>query len=320
MKDRVLVPALRRRDLRAIGAVHDAYAERLFAYCWSHLHSRGSARLALRDTLMWADAHAHELSPGTRLAPWLYAIARAECARRMLPGAVRPDVPPARHDQDDAAPRLLAWRAVAGLPPLSRELLDLRYRHELPAKDVATVVGRPVRDVAKRLRRARALLEAAIAAEILAAGGPFECAGRTAVLRRGERESLLRHARECAGCGRRVPRNMSVSKVYGLLPRPAPPRSSRSQVVRSLTDPALAHYRLLAALRDHAPRRRTRHRGVRAAAVVLLAATVAGGPWLAQADDEPHHRDPAPSPAFDAHPIGGASPRTAVRPSPRVLQ
>src|SRR5437763_15436891 len=107
------------------GAVHDAYAERLYAYCWSHLHDRGAAELALRDTLIRADAH--EPPPGVRPTPWLYGIARAECARRRLPGRLRPDVPPARHDQDDVLPRIVAWRAVTRLPPLSRELLDLRH-------------------------------------------------------------------------------------------------------------------------------------------------------------------------------------------------
>jgi DNA-directed RNA polymerase specialized sigma24 family protein len=313
MKDRLLVPGLRLRDPRAIGAVHDAYAERLFAYCWSQLHSRGAAKLALRDTLIWAEAHAHELPRGTGLAPWLYSIARAECARRRLPGTLRPDVPPARHDQDDALPRVLAWRAVAGLPPLSRELLDLRHRHGLAPKDIATVVGRSARDVAKLLGRGRALLEEAVVAEILAGGGPFECAGRTAVLRRGEldgelRASLLRHSRECATCRRRVPRSVSVSKVYGLLPRPAPPRSSRSQVIRSLTDPAMAGYRLRAALREAEPRRRPpAHRSrIRAAAAVLFAATVTSA-WLAQADGDPPGAVPAPRPALDARPAAAPS-------------
>lgn len=250
MNDRVLVPVLRLRDPRAIGATCDTYAERLYLYCWSRLHSREAAEPALLDTLIWAEAHAPELPPGMGLAPWLYGIARAECLRRQPHEAVPPDVPPGRPDQDDALARVLAWRAVTVLSPLSRELLDLRYRHGLAPADIATVVGRPVRNVARLLDRGRALLELTVVAEILAVRGPAECAGCRQAGQEGE---LLRHLRDCATCRRRVPRSVSAAKVHELLPRLAPP--PRSQVMRALTDPALARYRLLVAARDLAPDR-----------------------------------------------------------------
>src|SRR3954451_25245188 len=88
MEDRLLVGALRSRDPDAIGAVYDAYADRLYDYCWFQMRNRDAAQMALRGTLMCADAHIGELRAPTPFGPWLYAIARIECRRRRSPGPV----------------------------------------------------------------------------------------------------------------------------------------------------------------------------------------------------------------------------------------
>src|SRR5690349_21468766 len=118
MEDRLLVEALRSRDPIAIGSVYDDYATRLYGYCWFQLRNGDAAQIAFRDALMCAEAHIGELRAPGRFGPWLYALARIECRRRRAPNPVEPDIPIARHDQDDVDLRLMAWRAVTGLPPL----------------------------------------------------------------------------------------------------------------------------------------------------------------------------------------------------------
>ncbi len=258
MEDRFLVGALRSRDPDAIGAVHDAYADRLYDYCWFRLRNRDAAQVALRDTMMCADARIGELRDPARFGPWLYAIARIECRRRSISTTepVEPDIPIARHDQDDVDLRLMAWRAVTCLPPLSQELLDLRHRRGLATPDIASVVGLPPRDVDDLTDQACALLQAAVDAEILAHEEPFECDERAAILRarRGDlddelRDALVRHAAACGACARHLPRSVSAAKVYALLPRAAPPDLTRLAVTSCFTDPELAGYRLFAAAR-----------------------------------------------------------------------
>lgn len=256
MEDRLLVGALRSRDPDAIGAVYDAYADRLYDYCWFRLRNRDAAQVTLRDTLMCADAHIGELRDPARFGPWLYAIARVECRRRQVPGPVQPDIPIARHDQDDVDLRVMAWRAVTALPPLSQELLDLHHRRHLTEDDAAAVVGLPAREVDDLLAQAGTLLEAAVIAEILAHEGPYECDGRAEILRHRQaeldddlRESLVRHSFTCGVCTRHLPRRVSPAKVYDLLPRAVPPDLSRLQVTSCFTDPELAGYRLFAAAR-----------------------------------------------------------------------
>src|SRR5689334_18886985 len=102
MKDRLLVEALRSGDPAAIGAVYDDRAARLYRYCWFQLHTAGAAAEALRDTLICAEAHIAELRDPDRFTPWLLALARIECRRRRPAEPTHPDLPVARHDQDDA--------------------------------------------------------------------------------------------------------------------------------------------------------------------------------------------------------------------------
>src|SRR5262245_23955512 len=101
MNDRFLVEVMRSRDPAAIGAVYDAYAERIFAFSWFLLRSRAAAEVAVRDTLIVAAAHIDRLREADRFGAWLYAIARVECGRRPAPPERRPDIPIATHDQDD---------------------------------------------------------------------------------------------------------------------------------------------------------------------------------------------------------------------------
>lgn len=256
MEDRLLVEALRSRDPIAMGSVYDEYAERLYGYCWFQLRNGDAAQVAFRDTLMCAEAHVGRLRTPARFGAWLYALARIECRRRLPAGPVQPDLPVARHDQDDVDLRLMAWRAVMGLPPLSRELLDLRHRHDLTNSDIALVLGVRAKEVPDLLRQAGVLLEAALIAEILAHDGLDGCDRRIALLRPRKaeidadlREALVRHSLECAQCARHLPENIAPRKVYAMLPRAPLPEQLRGHIMNCFTDPELAGYRLFAAAR-----------------------------------------------------------------------
>ncbi|PRX02844.1 UNVERIFIED_ORG: DNA-directed RNA polymerase specialized sigma24 family protein [Actinomadura viridilutea] len=282
MDDHLLVEALRERDPAAPAAAYDAYAERLYGYCWFHLRDRDAAQVALRDTFIVAEAHIRRLRDADRFGPWLYAIARLECARRPSAPDQRPDVPVASHDQDDVDLRVVAWQAVEALDPLSRDLLELRVRQRLPTPDVAAVAGLSLKDAEAQLERAHAALEAALTAELLAHDGPYGCPERGALLRqrrgaaRGDVDRrLARHARECGVCRTLRPRTVSAAKVYGLLPQARPPASLREQVMSCFFDPELVGYRLFVATRvgEFGPtgfpvqsRHAARRRGLRPAA------------------------------------------------------
>ncbi|MGI5224792.1 hypothetical protein [Actinoallomurus sp. CA-142502] len=342
MEDRLLVEALRSRDPIAMGEIYDAYAERLYGYCWFQLRNGDAAQVAFRDTLMCAEAHVGRLRSPARFGPWLYALARIECRRRRPAGPVQPDVPVARHDQDDVDLRLMAWRAVTGLPPLSREVLDLRHRHGLTDSDIALVVGLRAKEIGELLGQAAVLLEAALIAEILAHDGLDGCSQRAALLRPRKdeidddlRETLVRHSLECPRCARHLPDNIAPRKVYALLPDAPLPPALRGRLMNCFTDPELAGYRLFAAARvsrfgaqgfpqqpgtgPAAALRRASEdasrgwpRALAAAAGALLAAVTAIAVCGYLGDDTLHGRD-----GVIAGPPGKRSPRPSPAPPSR---
>ncbi|MFD0538286.1 RNA polymerase sigma factor [Actinomadura luteofluorescens] len=256
MSDHLLVETLRERDPGAPAAVYDAHAEKLYAYCWFQLRGRDAAQVALRDTFIVAEAHIGKLREPDRFEPWLYAIARLECARRMPPRHLVPDVPVASHDQEDVDQRITAWQAVLGLPPLSRELLELHVRRRLSVPDLAAVFGLSPRDAQTALDCAHGELEAALTAEMLANKGPYGCPERAHLLRERQGDfthdlskRLVGHARECSACGSLRPRSVSAAKVYGLLPDAVPAPETRLRVMSCFLDPELVGYRLFVATR-----------------------------------------------------------------------
>ncbi|MCF6473724.1 sigma-70 family RNA polymerase sigma factor, partial [Nonomuraea sp. MG754425] len=260
MNDRALVEALRARDPGALAALYDAYAESVYRYCWSLLLSAESAQVALRDTLIAAEAHAGALADPGRLRAWLFALARVECLRRRaaaLPGsdAALAEAPPL-DDPADADLRVLAWNAVRSLPVAEREVLELVHGHELPAADLAQVLGLPSRQVELLLEQAAELLRDAITAEVLARKGPYDCPRRARILAgfAGEltpemREHLVRHLPRCEICAPHRTREVSAAKVYELLPAAALPDSLRVRVMSCFADPELLPYRRYVARR-----------------------------------------------------------------------
>ncbi|HLK01860.1 MAG TPA: hypothetical protein VKU39_18415 [Streptosporangiaceae bacterium] len=57
-----LVLALRQNDPDAVARLFDAYADRIFRYCWFMLRNRDFALIALRDTLVVAQARIGRLA------------------------------------------------------------------------------------------------------------------------------------------------------------------------------------------------------------------------------------------------------------------
>ncbi|MGW0802175.1 RNA polymerase sigma factor [Nonomuraea sp. NPDC002799] len=260
MDDRMLVEALRARDPGALAALYDAYAENVYRYCWSLLLSADGAQVALRDTLIAAEAHASALVDPDRLGAWLYALARVECLRRRAaaaPGAAEAlaEAPPLG-EPADADLRIMAWNAVRSLPLADREVLELTHRHDLPGPELSQVLGVPARQVEQALEEARERLGHAITAEVLARKGPYDCPRRARILAgfSGEltqemREHLVRHLPGCEVCAPHRDREVSPAKVFELLPAAVLPDSLRIRVMSCFIDPELMPYRRYVARR-----------------------------------------------------------------------
>ncbi|GIH23752.1 hypothetical protein Aph01nite_20620 [Acrocarpospora phusangensis] len=256
MNDRDLVEALRDRDPGALAALYDSHAESIYRFCWAMLGSPDGAQVALRDTLIAAEAHIVSLADPAQLRPWLFALARGECARRRMPGFVITDeTDPAgvavASDSGDAALRLTAWQAAQLLSYEDREILELGTRHGLSAPDLATTLGRSVRQAEAARDAATERLLDAVTAEVLAAEGPHDCPRRAKILESPEesREHLVRHVARCDTCRRHRDSQLSAAKIFALLPSATLPDTLRVRVMSCFIDPELVPYRKYVARR-----------------------------------------------------------------------
>ncbi|WP_051065485.1 hypothetical protein [Nocardiopsis potens] len=113
---------------------YDAFAPALYRYCWS-LVGPQAAEAALRRALLAAPRLAGELSDPDDLQPWLFALARTACRRHGF-AAASPYAALAASAEERPVAQMLA-----GLPPSSREMLELHLRHGLTASQIAKVCG-----------------------------------------------------------------------------------------------------------------------------------------------------------------------------------
>src|SRR5204863_6084177 len=88
--DPEIVAALMAGDPAGIAMAYDRYAAALYGYSHWILHDSTAAAAALKDTFVIAVATAGNLPEPSRLRPWLFALTRNECRRRIRPAtAVR---------------------------------------------------------------------------------------------------------------------------------------------------------------------------------------------------------------------------------------
>ena len=83
--DREVVAAITAEDPAGIAMAYDRYAAGLYDYCRWMLHDSADAAEALKDTFVVAAETLSDLSEPSELSPWLFAVARNECRRRIRP-------------------------------------------------------------------------------------------------------------------------------------------------------------------------------------------------------------------------------------------
>jgi len=173
-----LVARLRERDPAAFEAVHDAFNARLFNFLARLCNSRDVAEDLLEETWLRLVSHAGRLQPDTRLAPWLFTVARnlhvsyrrsraiEDCGDPEATGLWSRGTPapsPLEVAEAGEMERRIAV-AIAALPTIYREALLLVGIEGLSPSEAASVCEVSSQAMRQRLSRARALVDRHLAA------------------------------------------------------------------------------------------------------------------------------------------------------------
>ncbi|HYZ52740.1 MAG TPA: sigma-70 family RNA polymerase sigma factor [Streptosporangiaceae bacterium] len=249
MRDNEIVAAIVAGDPAGLAEAYDKYAAGLFGYCRSLLRESADAADAVQDTFVIAASKLGELRDPDRLRPWLYAVARNECHRRLRArDAASPldeatDVIDASADVSNVAERSqlreLVRAAITGLNPGDQEVIELSLRHELEGADLADVLGVARNHAHALLSRARGQLEKSLGALLVARSGRQSCPALDDLLRGWDgtmtvlmRKRVSRHIERCEVCGERKRRELHPMMLLGVAPLAALPAELRDQVLR----------------------------------------------------------------------------------------
>lgn len=230
----------------------DPYLNGLFTYCLSVMCAHEPAVEALGEALALADRQRgrgrapHD--PEAR-RPWLYALARWACSRRLaeqrererelvadhtFPASPASPAPCPSGSAPGAATRAqrrrelaaLAWPEAAGTAPAQREALELSVRHGLPEHEIAAVLSLTPGAAGDLLAHAACEVERTRAALGVVESGGCPAVSRLAgddrlLLGTALRRELVRHVDECPPCRRAAARTMAGVTWPGTAPATA---------------------------------------------------------------------------------------------------
>ena len=268
MRDSEVVAAIVAGNPDGLAEAYDRYASPLYTYCRSLLREPADAADAVQDTFVIAASRLAGLRDRNRLRPWLYAVARNECHRRLRARAVQvttplddmPDVTDTSADVSGEAERddlrRLLRSAVRGLNTGEQDLIELQLRQGLDVAEIAAVLGVSRNHAHALLSRARDQLEISLGALLVARSGRGDCAALNTMLEDWDgqlnvlmRKRINRHIEHCPTCAERKKQELAPALLLGLaplaaLPIAAMPAGMREQVLRlasSDTPDAAAH-------------------------------------------------------------------------------
>ncbi len=257
MEDPEVVAAIVAGDPAGLAEAYDRYATPLYAYCRSLLHEPADAADAVQDTFLVATAKLRDLRDPARLRPWLYAVARNECFRRLRAGKALSGLEEAA---DVAAPTAdvgaateqaelgeLIRAAMDGLNPRERDVIELSLVAELGGDELAAALGVSRNHAHALLSRARTQLERSLGALIVARTGRDACVDLDAMLAAWDgrltvlmRKRISRHIEQCDICGERKRRELTPALLGGIVPVAALPAALspgfRDQLLHVLAD------------------------------------------------------------------------------------
>lgn len=254
--DAVLVARVLGGDRTAFATVYDRYADRLYDFAHSMLRNTEDASDAVADAFIKFAERLSQLREPDRLRPWLYAIVRTECLKRLKSRSrvafggdeQLVDMPDTAEAPDEAvetaALRQLVWDAANGLAERDRALLDLHLRQGLDGADLGEAMGVSSSNAYVMMNRLRGQMERSLGALLVAKTGRDDCGELDTSLTDWDgsfsplvRKRVARHVDNCPKCTLRRAAMVSPLALFAGVSAFAAPASLRERVLNSLTLP-----------------------------------------------------------------------------------
>jgi RNA polymerase sigma factor (sigma-70 family) len=239
MRDSEVVASIVAGDQVGLAEAYDRYAGPLFAYCRSMLREPADAADAVQDTFLIATTRLTDLRDPGRLRPWLYAVARNECHRRIRASRamaaaidetieVPDDSPGVGDDAERAELRALLRAAIRGLNTGEREILALQLWQGVGVGDAAAALGVSRNHAHTLLSRARGQLAASVGVLLVGRSGRRDCPALDTMLTGWDgqltvllRKRVSRHIERCEVCSDRQRRELRPAMLLSLSPAAA---------------------------------------------------------------------------------------------------
>ena len=228
MRDQEVVASIVAGDPAGLAEAYDKYARVLYNYGKTFLREPADAADVVHDTFVIAAGNLDQLRDPERLRPWLYAVTRNLCLRKLRAekavAAEWADIDFAPEGSEDsdiggeaerAELRALLRAAGGGLNSGERDIIELRLWQGLDTAEAAAVLGITRGHAHLLMSRARDQLTASVGALLVARTGRDECATLDRLLSEwdGEltvllRKRLSRHIEHCDICSDRRRREL----------------------------------------------------------------------------------------------------------------
>jgi RNA polymerase sigma factor (sigma-70 family) len=247
MQDSEIVAAIAAGEPDGLAAAYDRYAAPLLAFCCALLGERADAVDAVQDTYLVAASQAQHLRDSDLLQPWLYALARNECHRKLharahadgAPQPVSDDTVDFGVDVERAELSEVVQAALARLNPAEREATEMSVRQEFSPEDLASAMGLSRAQASTLASRASGEYARTLGTLLVARTGRPYCSkldemldGWDGVLTSLLRKRLARHIRMCRVCTERRRRELEPALLLGVLPAMEIARGLRPQVLQ----------------------------------------------------------------------------------------
>lgn len=149
-------------DASALDELIRSYYPEILRYCLWHTSDRQTAEDATQETFLKAVRHMDGYTHHGKFKAYLYKIAANTCTdlwrQNGRPESLEPEeYIEAGFERVESESNLLKMLSI--LPDDQRELVMLRYVHELKIREIADILGEPLRTVQSRLRTALKTLE-----------------------------------------------------------------------------------------------------------------------------------------------------------------